>query len=153
VVLDSLTGYLNAMPDDTYLLPQLHELLAYLAQNGVVTILVATQHWLVGTMTSQVRRTRARVRHVRRGRAHRAPSVSVVERELIGSGYGLVAALGQRANVTLLERPVNARAMVRAIESALRSRRRQYEARDLVEALGRERDLAESSSRARRRTG
>ncbi len=75
--------------------------------------------------------------------------VSVVERELIGSGYGLVAALGQRANVTLLERPVNARAMVRAIESALRSRRRHYEARDLVEALGRERDLAESSSRAR----
>jgi signal transduction histidine kinase len=75
--------------------------------------------------------------------------VSVVERELIGSGYGLVAALGQRANVMLLERPVNARAMVRAVESALRSRRRQYQARDLVEALGRERDVAENSSRAR----
>ncbi|MGD0527838.1 MAG: ATPase domain-containing protein [Polyangiaceae bacterium] len=54
VVLDSLTGYLNAMPDDKYLLPQLHELLAYLAQNGIVTILVATQHGLVGNMTSQV---------------------------------------------------------------------------------------------------
>jgi circadian clock protein KaiC len=55
VVLDSLTGYLNAMPDERYLLPQLHELLAYLAQNGVLTILVATQHGLIGnTMTSAV---------------------------------------------------------------------------------------------------
>ena len=75
--------------------------------------------------------------------------VSVVERELIGSGYGLVASLGQRANVTLLERPVNSRAMVRAVQSALRARRRQYQARDLVDALAHARDLAEASSRAR----
>jgi signal transduction histidine kinase len=75
--------------------------------------------------------------------------VSVVEREIIGSGYGLVAALGQRANVTLLERPVNARAMVRAVQSALRARRRQYETRDLVAALAAARDLAEASSRAK----
>jgi circadian clock protein KaiC len=54
VVLDSLTGYLNAIPDDRYLLPQLHELLAYLGQNGVVTLLVATQHGLIGNMTSQI---------------------------------------------------------------------------------------------------
>ena len=54
VVIDSLTGYLNAMPDDRYLLPQLHELLAYLGQCGVVTILVATQHGLIGNMSSQV---------------------------------------------------------------------------------------------------
>jgi circadian clock protein KaiC len=54
VVIDSLTGYLNAMPDDEYLLPQLHELLAYLGQCGVVTILVATQHGLIGNMTTQV---------------------------------------------------------------------------------------------------
>jgi len=75
--------------------------------------------------------------------------VSVVEREIIGAGYGLVASLGQRANVTLLERPVNARAMIRAVQSALRARRRQYDARRLVEALGRARDLAEASSRAK----
>ncbi len=75
--------------------------------------------------------------------------VSVIERDLIGAGYGLVASLGQRVNVTLLERPVNARAMIRAVQSALRARRRQYEARNLVEALGRARDLAEANSRAR----
>jgi signal transduction histidine kinase/ActR/RegA family two-component response regulator len=75
--------------------------------------------------------------------------VSVIERDLIGSGYGLVASLGQQANVTLLERPVNARAMVRAVQSALRARRRQYEARNLVDELGRARDLAEANSRAR----
>ncbi|HEY3821016.1 MAG TPA: ATPase domain-containing protein [Polyangiaceae bacterium] len=54
VVLDSLTGYLNAMPDDRYLLSQLHELLAYLGQSGVLTILIATQHGIIGSMTSQV---------------------------------------------------------------------------------------------------
>ncbi|HEY3821015.1 MAG TPA: ATP-binding protein [Polyangiaceae bacterium] len=75
--------------------------------------------------------------------------VSVVEREIIGAGYGLVASLGQRANITLLERPVNARAMLRAVQSALRARRRQYEMRDLVEAVAAARDLAEASSRAR----
>jgi signal transduction histidine kinase len=75
--------------------------------------------------------------------------VSVVEREIIGAGYGLVGSLGQQANVMLLERPVNARAMIRAVQSALRARRRQYDARHLVEELGRARDLAESSSRAK----
>lgn len=54
VVIDSLTGYLNAMPEEQYLLPQLHELLAYLGQAGVVTLLVATQHGLIGTMSNPV---------------------------------------------------------------------------------------------------
>jgi circadian clock protein KaiC len=54
VVIDSLTGYLNAMPEERYLLPQLHELLAYLGQCGVITMLVATQHGLIGNMTTQV---------------------------------------------------------------------------------------------------
>ncbi len=49
VVIDSLTGYLNSMPEEHFLLNQLHELLTFLAQQGVVTILVATQHGLIGT--------------------------------------------------------------------------------------------------------
>jgi circadian clock protein KaiC len=54
LVIDSLTGYLNAMPEERFLLPQLHELLAYLGQSGVVTILVATQHGLIGNMANPV---------------------------------------------------------------------------------------------------
>ena len=43
VVIDSLNGYLNAMPEEKFLTAQLHELLAYLGQHGVVTILTVTQ--------------------------------------------------------------------------------------------------------------
>ncbi len=41
VVIDSLNGYLNAMPDGRFLILQMHELLTYLGQQGVVTLLVA----------------------------------------------------------------------------------------------------------------
>jgi circadian clock protein KaiC len=50
VIIDSLNGYLNAMPDERFLILQMHELLSYLAQQGVVTILVLAQHGLVGPM-------------------------------------------------------------------------------------------------------
>jgi circadian clock protein KaiC len=50
VVIDSLNGYLNAMPDDRFLILQMHELLSYLNQLGVVCILVLAQHGLVGPM-------------------------------------------------------------------------------------------------------
>lgn len=50
IVIDSLNGYLNAMPDERFLILQMHELLTYLAQRGVVTILVLAQHGLVGPM-------------------------------------------------------------------------------------------------------
>jgi circadian clock protein KaiC len=50
VVIDSLNGYLNAMPDERFLILQMHELLTYLAQQGVVTILVLAQHGMVGPM-------------------------------------------------------------------------------------------------------
>jgi circadian clock protein KaiC len=49
VVVDSLNGYLQAMPDERFLNIQMHELLTYLSQNGVSTILVMAQHGLVGT--------------------------------------------------------------------------------------------------------
>jgi circadian clock protein KaiC len=48
VVIDSLNGYLNAVPEEKFLLLHLHELLSYLGQKGVATILVFAQHGLLG---------------------------------------------------------------------------------------------------------
>ncbi len=48
VILDSLNGFLQAMPDDSLLTLQLHELLAYLAQKGVLSLLLVAQHGVVG---------------------------------------------------------------------------------------------------------
>jgi circadian clock protein KaiC len=50
VIIDSLNGYLNAMPGESYLHLQLHELLAYLNNQGVVTLMVLAQQ---GLMASQ----------------------------------------------------------------------------------------------------
>jgi circadian clock protein KaiC len=44
IVIDSLNGYMNAMPGEKYLNNQLHELSAYLNQQGVVTIFIVAQH-------------------------------------------------------------------------------------------------------------
>jgi circadian clock protein KaiC len=49
VVIDSLNGYMNAMPEERFLTIQLHELLTYLGQQGVTTILVVAQHGLLGS--------------------------------------------------------------------------------------------------------
>ena len=49
VVIDSLNGYLNAMPDERFLIVQLHELLTFLGQAGVATLLVGAQHGLIGS--------------------------------------------------------------------------------------------------------
>lgn len=49
VVIDSLNGYLQAMPDERFLTAQMHELLTFLNQRGVVTILVMAQHGFTGT--------------------------------------------------------------------------------------------------------
>ena len=54
VVLDSLNGYRSAMLDETFLVLQIHELLNYLNQRGVVTLLVLAQHGLVGPMQKNV---------------------------------------------------------------------------------------------------
>jgi circadian clock protein KaiC len=48
IVIDSLNGYLNAMPSERHLLIHMHELLIYLAQQGVLTLLTVAQHGLVG---------------------------------------------------------------------------------------------------------
>ena len=52
IVIDSLNGYLNAMPEGRFLILQMHELLTYLNQQGVLTLLVLAQHGLVGPMNT-----------------------------------------------------------------------------------------------------
>lgn len=54
VVLDSLNGYLASMPEEKFLVVQLHELLSYLRQRGVLTILTVAQAGMIGQMTSPV---------------------------------------------------------------------------------------------------
>ena len=54
VVIDSLTGYMNAMPEEEFIALQMHELLTYLNQQGVVTILVLAQHGMVGQMATPI---------------------------------------------------------------------------------------------------
>ncbi len=49
VVIDSLNGYMNAMPEERFLLAQLHELFMFLRQRGVLAISVVAQHGLVGS--------------------------------------------------------------------------------------------------------
>ena len=48
IVIDSLNGYLNAMPEENFLTIQLHELLTYLGRQGVTTLMVVAQHGLMG---------------------------------------------------------------------------------------------------------
>jgi circadian clock protein KaiC len=50
VLIDSLNGYLNAMPQERFLILQLHELLTYLNQQGVLTVVAMAQHGLLGDM-------------------------------------------------------------------------------------------------------
>ena len=54
IILDSLNGYVNAMPSEDFLYLHLHELLTYLNQQGVLTIMILAQHGLVGPMGAPV---------------------------------------------------------------------------------------------------
>ncbi|HEY2293291.1 MAG TPA: ATPase domain-containing protein [Thermoanaerobaculia bacterium] len=55
VVIDSLNGYQHAMPEERFLLLHLHELLSYLNQQGVLTLLIMAQSGLLGeTLESPV---------------------------------------------------------------------------------------------------
>lgn len=55
VVIDSLNGYLNAMPEERYLVIQLHELLTFLSRAGVVSILIGAHQGMIGSqMTAPV---------------------------------------------------------------------------------------------------
>jgi circadian clock protein KaiC len=52
IVIDSLNGFLQAMPNERQLIIQLHELLTYLGQRGVISFLVGVQQGLIGTNLS-----------------------------------------------------------------------------------------------------
>ena len=54
VAIDSLNAYLHAMPGEQYLLLQMHELVSYLNQQGVITLLVLGQHGIVGEVRTDI---------------------------------------------------------------------------------------------------
>lgn len=54
VVIDSLNGYQAAMPEESFLILHIHELLQYLNRQGATTFLTVAQHGLVGDMRSPV---------------------------------------------------------------------------------------------------
>ncbi len=54
VVIDSLNAYLQSMPGERHLLLQMHELLSYLNQRGVMTLMVLGQHGLIGDVRSDL---------------------------------------------------------------------------------------------------
>jgi circadian clock protein KaiC len=54
VVIDSLNGYVSAMPEERFLDSHLHELFAYLRQRGIVAIVIMSQHGIIGHMQSTI---------------------------------------------------------------------------------------------------
>jgi circadian clock protein KaiC len=54
VVIDSMNGFLNAMPHEQFLAMQLHELLAYLGQQGIATLLTLAQHGFIGVTNTPI---------------------------------------------------------------------------------------------------
>jgi circadian clock protein KaiC len=54
VVIDSLNGYQNAMPQEQHLILHMHELLQYLNRLGAATFLTVAQHGLVGEMKTPI---------------------------------------------------------------------------------------------------
>ncbi len=54
IVIDSLNGYLAAMPQEQQLILQMHELVSYLSQKGVMTLLINPQQGLLGTMSTNL---------------------------------------------------------------------------------------------------
>lgn len=54
IVIDSLNAYMQAMPGAKFLLMQMHELLSFLNQQGVVTLMVLGQHGIIGDVRSDL---------------------------------------------------------------------------------------------------
>lgn len=81
VVIDSLTGYLTAMPGEDMLMAQLHELVSYLSGKGILSLLVVATHGLFPHMSvdinpSYLSDTIVLLRHFEaRGAMHRCISV------------------------------------------------------------------------------
>jgi len=49
LVIDSLNGFMNAMPGEEFLILQLHEMLSFLSQQGVATVMTMAQHGMLGS--------------------------------------------------------------------------------------------------------
>ena len=54
IIIDSLNGYFNAMPEEHFLTLHLHELLSYLTDAAVTTIVIVSQHGALGQVSSPV---------------------------------------------------------------------------------------------------
>jgi circadian clock protein KaiC len=54
VIVDSLNAYLQAMPSEQYLVLHMHELLSYLANHGVLSLLILAQHGVLGDLRTDV---------------------------------------------------------------------------------------------------
>ncbi len=55
VAIDSINGYLNSMPHEKFLIVQMHEMLQYLGNRGILTLVIVAQHGMLGqTMDTPV---------------------------------------------------------------------------------------------------
>ena len=54
IIIDSLNGYMNSMPQEEFLNLQMHELLSYLNQKNVVTILILAQRGILGRSDTEI---------------------------------------------------------------------------------------------------
>lgn len=54
IVIDSLNAYMHAMPSDNFLMLQMHELLSYLSQQGIISLLILGQHGVMGDLRSDL---------------------------------------------------------------------------------------------------
>lgn len=54
IAIDSLNAYLQAMPGEQFLTLQMHELLSYLNQKGVTTVMILGQHGLISEARTDV---------------------------------------------------------------------------------------------------
>jgi circadian clock protein KaiC len=54
VIIDSLTGYEAAMPEERALILHMHELLQFCNRSGATTILTVAQHGLLGEMKAPI---------------------------------------------------------------------------------------------------
>ncbi len=94
VVIDSLTGYMSAMPDERTLITQMHELLTYLSGQTVLSILIVAQHGVLGPTlggpvdVSYLADTVLLLRHFEADGAIRR-AISVFKKRYGGHGHGI----------------------------------------------------------------
>ena len=54
IVIDSLNAYMHGMPSDNFLVLQMHELLSYLSQQGIISLMILGQHGVMGDLRADV---------------------------------------------------------------------------------------------------